>query len=594
MDRQLFYASPAETNCGDAQANNGNIGYILEGVGSGSSQTFAYDGLNRLTQAYSVNRPAATAYNQAFNYDSFGNMTLVDQLHMPLSYGIDPATNRLTLNGDVNIGDLRYNANGTLAISPNGIGGYHTYMWTGEGYLRGIDGYGTGSYLYDSMGERTLAVYNNTGAYEYVYLNGQTMADLDLPSGIWTDYIYANGQKIAQVKNADSPVHISGDNCAACGGTSSYVMLTSGAGYIIQSGDVLHFSQFNVAPAVGGLILQFADGSATSGTIAQDQYGEQINCSSTSGQTVDRTIDLSAYAGKVLVDTLLVDDVCSPAGHFDLYFNDIAITSLGGVTTTIYTPRAGQVFNMVQSSAWPGTVSNMRAVAEANSYAPAPGVHYYLADQVGTTQMELSASGWPVWQGYFTPFGQEIQNGAEQIVPGPVTADGTNNRYKFTGKERDSESGLDYFGARYYGSSMGRFMSPDPIKITDERLLNPANTLNLYSYAANNPLKYVDLDGQDITYFYDPGGVAGHAVLFAYNEQTGDSALESFGPEKSRPENPGVSNFDMNLFSSAQGLRDNYASLTIQTSPELAQQVIDYIRANPDPCSKGCDAKTRN
>jgi RHS repeat-associated protein len=168
---------------------------------------------------------------------------------------------------------------------------------------------------------------------------------------------------------------------------------------------------------------------------------------------------------------------------------------------------------------------------------------------------------------------------------------------KFTGKERDAESGLDYFGARYMSSSMGRFMSSDPIKITEDRLANP-NTLNLYSYAANNPLKYVDPDGEDITYFYDPGGVAGHAVLFAYNQQTGDSAPESFGPDKHAPEGNGVSNFDMDLFSSAQGLRDNYASLTIQTTPELAQQVIDYIRANPDPstwkawgpnCSTQCD-----
>jgi len=60
-----------------------------------------------------------------------------------------------------------------------------------------------------------------------------------------------------------------------------------------------------------------------------------------------------------------------------------------------------------------------------------------------------------------------------------------------TGKERDSESGNDYFGARYYGSSMGRFMSPDwsakqePVpysKLTDPQ------TLNLYSYVGNNPL----------------------------------------------------------------------------------------------------------
>jgi RHS repeat-associated protein len=36
------------------------------------------------------------------------------------------------------------------------------------------------------------------------------------------------------------------------------------------------------------------------------------------------------------------------------------------------------------------------------------------------------------------------------------------SRYRYTGKERDTESGNDYFGARYYASSMGRFMSPDP------------------------------------------------------------------------------------------------------------------------------------
>jgi RHS repeat-associated protein len=46
--------------------------------------------------------------------------------------------------------------------------------------------------------------------------------------------------------------------------------------------------------------------------------------------------------------------------------------------------------------------------------------------------------------------------------------------YRFTGKERDTESGNDYFGARYYASSMGRFMSPDPKMITAKRMLDPA------------------------------------------------------------------------------------------------------------------------
>lgn len=72
--------------------------------------------------------------------------------------------------------------------------------------------------------------------------------------------------------------------------------------------------------------------------------------------------------------------------------------------------------------------------------------------------------------------------------------------YKFTGKERDSESGLDYFGARYYASSMGRFMSPDwaakaePVPYA--KLDNP-QSLNLYAYVLNNPLSNRDLDGHE-------------------------------------------------------------------------------------------------
>ena len=64
-----------------------------------------------------------------------------------------------------------------------------------------------------------------------------------------------------------------------------------------------------------------------------------------------------------------------------------------------------------------------------------------------------------------------------------------------TGKERDTESGNDYFGARYYASSMGRFMSPDwsakyePVPYAQ---LDDPQSLNLYTYVLNNPLNTVD------------------------------------------------------------------------------------------------------
>ena len=65
----------------------------------------------------------------------------------------------------------------------------------------------------------------------------------------------------------------------------------------------------------------------------------------------------------------------------------------------------------------------------------------------------------------------------------------------FTGKERDSESGNDYFGARYYASTMGRFLSPDPIRISSAHLENPQRW-NEYAYGLNNPLINVDIDGR--------------------------------------------------------------------------------------------------
>ena len=69
-----------------------------------------------------------------------------------------------------------------------------------------------------------------------------------------------------------------------------------------------------------------------------------------------------------------------------------------------------------------------------------------------------------------------------------------------TGKERDTESGNDYFGARYYASSMGRFMSPDwaakaePVPYAK---LDDPQSLNLYAYVGNNPLRRVDKDGHN-------------------------------------------------------------------------------------------------
>jgi RHS repeat-associated protein len=67
-------------------------------------------------------------------------------------------------------------------------------------------------------------------------------------------------------------------------------------------------------------------------------------------------------------------------------------------------------------------------------------------------------------------------------------------RQKFTGQERDAETGLDFFQARCYGSALGRFTSPDPANAGAD-LMNP-QSWNGYAYVGNNPLSFVDPSGE--------------------------------------------------------------------------------------------------
>ncbi len=76
---------------------------------------------------------------------------------------------------------------------------------------------------------------------------------------------------------------------------------------------------------------------------------------------------------------------------------------------------------------------------------------------------------------------------------------------QFAGKERDAETGLDYFGARYYRAQSGRFTTIDPVLNVDEALTDPQRW-NRYSYAVNRPLTMIDPDGREAGYLYLPNG----------------------------------------------------------------------------------------
>ncbi len=106
-----------------------------------------------------------------------------------------------------------------------------------------------------------------------------------------------------------------------------------------------------------------------------------------------------------------------------------------------------------------------------------------------------------VWRRDYFPFGQEIDPGGET----------TGNPHTFTGKEFDAETGLYYYGARYYDPVIGRFISVDP---TAGVPFNP-QTWNRYIYPLNNPYKDVDPDGE-----LEPWSLSVHETVDRINRES--------------------------------------------------------------------------
>ncbi|MGO9228611.1 MAG: RHS repeat domain-containing protein [Bryobacteraceae bacterium] len=140
----------------------------------------------------------------------------------------------------------------------------------------------------------------------------------------------------------------------------------------------------------------------------------------------------------------------------------------------------------------------------STSADPASGTQYLSADHLGSTRLITDALGNPQRCIDYLPFGEEIPAGVNGRT-GPcyeTLGSAGNPQYpsgadvvnqKFTGKERDAETGLDYFGARYMSSAQGRFTTPDPL-MASARVSDP-QTWNRYTYTRNNPLRLVDPDG---------------------------------------------------------------------------------------------------
>ena len=171
------------------------------------------------------------------------------------------------------------------------------------------------------------------------------------------------------------------------------------------------------------------------------------------------------------------------------------ITTNGFVQTAGYVvgPSGEQLTEVDASNNWKHTnvYAGGKQIGTYDGNVSAPTLHFYFDDPLGTRRAQTNAVGLVEATYQSLPFGDGLAQNALT-----TTDDPTENH--FTGKERDTESGNDNFGARYYASTMGRFLSPDwsaKVQPVPYAKLGDPQTLNLYSYVGNNPLVRTDPTG---------------------------------------------------------------------------------------------------
>jgi RHS repeat-associated protein len=157
------------------------------------------------------------------------------------------------------------------------------------------------------------------------------------------------------------------------------------------------------------------------------------------------------------------------------------LVDLGGQQATEFTEGSGELW----------LHSNVFSGGRLSATYDRTGLHYELADPLGTKRVQASVTGAIENRWTSLPFGNDLNN-----PPSYSTPDAT--EHHFTQKERDAESGNDYFFARYYTSALGRFTTPDwsakeePVPYAQ---FDDPQSLNLYAYVRNNPIVHMDPDG---------------------------------------------------------------------------------------------------
>ena len=420
--------------------------------------TYAYDSLNRIksvSESYISNTESEnTKFVQSYTYDPYGNRTINAALTWGVGinntgFEIDPAgNNRLLAPGDSPLPEasrrMQYDQAGNLKSDTytGPATGQGTRTYDAENRMTASGGSSPATYVYDGDGRRVKRIVGTTETWMIYGLGGELIAEYAVngsPSAPQKEYGYRNGQLLIT---------------ASMGGTGW------GAAPSFQENPL----------DVGVTIVRSTH--ITELRSAIDAVRSHYNLSAYNWQTAAAPGNSVTIAPIQEMRTALDQALGLPAGG---YASGLA---------------SGQLILKIH-------IQELRdRILSAWQSGSSVDIRWLVSDQLGTPRIIVDLTGnlASVSRHDYLPFGEELTTqGVRSPQLGYI---GDTTRHRFTSKERDTETGLDYFGARYYSPVQGRFTSADPLFYTASRPGDPQQ-FNLYGYVRNNPLKLVDPDGKD-------------------------------------------------------------------------------------------------
>ena len=376
------------------------------------------------------------------------------------------------------------------------------------------------AYQYDAAGRLTAVGENTVGASDYAsairYKPHGGINTLTLGNGLYESWTYNQRLQTTQIK------------LGATSSGSDKLKLEFNYGASTNNGNLL--SQIITRPGLSALTQTYTydqvnrlDSAAESGagtafsrTYDYDVYGNRwVNAGSTNlfVQTPQQQSDFDATTNRLTTTFGASYDAAGNQTGYDnsgnlldwtaaydgenrqRYFCDQTAAACGSSNKTAEYryDGEGRRVQKVTSSVTETYVYDAfgRLAAEYSTDASTSGGTFYrTTDHLGSTRLVTRQDQSDAACFDFAPFGEEIPDTIGSRSSNACFAASFDGRHRFTGQERDEESDLDYFLARYYSGPLGRFLSVDPL-LNSGRPDYP-QTWNRYGYVSGNPLRFID------------------------------------------------------------------------------------------------------